>query len=235
MSESPQVETPDTMTSMDSCVGIDGCRGGWVVARRGGTVVVDTLDAVFATARIIGIDMPIGLPDGPRRSCDAAARAFLGPRRSSVFPTPSRPVVATASHPAANELSRSLHGIGVSAQSFNLFPKIRHVDELLREVDPADRDDRVIEVHPECSFRAMTGTVLPPKRTSDGVRARQDAVEAAFGIRIDVAPRGAALDDVLDAHAVLWTAERFERGDHVVLTGDVAERDALGLPMRIVV
>jgi hypothetical protein len=36
---------------------------------------------------------------------------------------------------------------------------------------------------------------------------------------------------VLDACAVLWSAERFARGDHVTL-GD-GSVDALGLPMRI--
>ena len=48
-----------------------------------------------------------------------------------------------------------------------------------------------------------------------------------------VAPlRGARFDDVLDAYAVLWTTERFARGEHVSF-GDGA-RDERGILMRIV-
>jgi len=41
-------------------------------------------------AEAVGVDIPIGLPSKGVRAADAAARAFVGPRRSSVFPTPSR-------------------------------------------------------------------------------------------------------------------------------------------------
>ena len=53
-----------------------------------GALVASTLDAVAAAvpdAVSIAVDMPIGLPDGRQRSADNLARAFIGPRRSSVF------------------------------------------------------------------------------------------------------------------------------------------------------
>ena len=59
-----------------------------------------------------------------------------------------------------------------------------------------------------------------------------------FGAIVDIRPRGARVDDVLDAFAVLWSAERFARGEHVVLGRDAQQglvmHDERGLPMRIV-
>nr|WP_231640215.1 DUF429 domain-containing protein [Micromonospora sp. NRRL B-16802] len=39
---------------------------------------------------VIGIDIPIGLPDTGRRQADVLAYKLVGPRRSSVFMTPVR-------------------------------------------------------------------------------------------------------------------------------------------------
>ncbi|MEZ5228316.1 MAG: DUF429 domain-containing protein [Acidimicrobiales bacterium] len=79
--------------------GIDGCPGGWAIARlRGDQLRVeraDSLVSIFAETRsgnlaVAAIDMPIGLLADRSRSSDAAARKLLGPRRSSVFATPVR-------------------------------------------------------------------------------------------------------------------------------------------------
>jgi predicted RNase H-like nuclease len=45
-------------------------------------------------------------------------------------------------------------------------------------------------------------------------------------------PRGAAADDVLDAHAVCWSAARIAR-DRAVRLPARPSRDARGLPMAI--
>lgn len=215
--------------------GADGCRAGWVVVTRESVEVLSRLDqSRFATGRL-GVDMPIGLPARPGRAADRAARAFLGPRRSSVFPAPARAVVHHTTHADANAASRALFGCGLPLQSFHLFGKIREVDELARAVAGTDRADHLLEVHPECSFRAMTGRVLPPKRTPEGRLERRAAVAAVFGDP-PPPPRGAALDDLLDAFAVLWTMERVERGEHLFLPeAEPPERDEHGIAMRIVV
>ncbi len=104
---------------------------------------------------------------------------------------------------------------------------MRELDELAQ---PGD-DDHLLEVHPECSFVLMAGGMsLPSKHTSEGLAARAALLLPQFGI---VAPlRGARFDDVLDAYAVLWSTERFTRGEHVSF-GDGA-RDERGILMRIV-
>jgi predicted RNase H-like nuclease len=172
--------------------------------------------------------MPIGLPETWGRVSDGAARAFIRPRGACVFSTPPRPLLVFDSYADANAESKARFGRGLSRQAFNLFGKIRDVDAVVDR----DRQSRVIEVHPECSFRALTGRVLPPKRTLAGRVERQEALERVFG-RIDTRVDGARPDDVLDAYAVLWTARRHQRGESQTLGG--RDVDARGLVMRIVV
>jgi len=88
-----------------------------------------------------------------------------------------------------------------------------------RTKDPrvdAVRDDRVIGVHPEVSFRAMAGSELgDPKNTWAG-HERRRALLAAEGITVpgEVGAAGrAASDDVLDAAAAAWSARRKAHGE----------------------
>ncbi len=87
-------------------LGVDGCKAGWVgVVLSGGTataVVAPTIADLVAAVRsdhpdlaVVGIDIPIGLPDTAPRQADVLARKRLpAGRKSSVFPAPTR--VATA-------------------------------------------------------------------------------------------------------------------------------------------
>jgi predicted RNase H-like nuclease len=96
-------------------------------------------------------------------------------------------------------------------------------------------------VHPEVSFRAWNDGVafVAGKKRSDGFALRRALVESHFGS--DAFPRVRALwtksrvadDDVLDAYAALWSAERIACGVAISLP-DPPLRDAFGLPMRIV-
>lgn len=215
--------------------GVDGCRRGWVVAvgRLDGrgpptvSVVGWFGDLVAGIERgdlvAVAVDIPIGLPDRGPRSCDVEARRRLGPRRSSVFPAPVRAVLGCATWEEANTRSRAVDGKGLSHQVFNLLPKIVEVDGLL---SPA-RQARVVEAHPELCFASIAGVPLVhSKRTVAGRAART----ALVGV-VPAPPAGAAADDVLDAHAALWTARRVAAGDEERLGG---ERDRCGLRMEIV-
>ncbi len=214
--------------------GADGCPGdGWVVAElRGRAVRWHAVVGARALLALVGddvlaADVPIGLPDAGPRACDVAARARLrGGGASSVFAAPPRAVLAHATYAAARP-----HAPSLSAQSFALVARIRDVDARLREQGPAVHA-RVVECHPEVSFRALTGRVLPRKRSAPGALLRLRALEAALGPVPDDPPAVAGLDDALDALACAWTARRWARGEAEVLGGEV---DALGVPMRIVV
>jgi predicted RNase H-like nuclease len=199
-------------------VGVDGCSGGWVaVALRNGAFEsaftsphVTEILANYEGVKAVGIDIPIGLEPGRFRRVDAAAKKLLGRRGSTLFETPPLEVLAHEDFRAALAVCRKLTGKGFSKQSHALRARILEVGAL------AKADRRLIEVHPELSFRAMAGgQLLPPKKSWNGASGRRALLEGA-GVRLprDLGPPGleAAVDDVLDAAAAAWTAHRFALG-----------------------
>ena len=165
------------------------------------------------TPAVMAIDIPIGLPESGPRACDQATRARLGPRRSSVFPAPIRAVLAARSQQEASVIGRGVDGRGISCQCWNIMPKIREIDDLLRQ--RPDLQAHIREVHPELGFCALSGRPLShPKRTRAGSEEHLALVETVYAqetIRFaisDCRPRGAKADDVLDALAALWSAGR---------------------------
>jgi predicted RNase H-like nuclease len=74
----------------------------------------------------------------------------------------------------------------------------------------------VIEVHPEVSFAELAGRPLAyPKSTWAGAEERRGLLRSAgIHVPIELGPPGAlaAVDDVLDAAAVCWTAGRYAEG-----------------------
>ena len=214
------------MGDIKHTVGIDGCSAGWITATIDCVIVVPTLR--LDEFELIGIDMPIGLVDGPPRACDIAARKFLGRAGSSVFPAPPRAALAHTEYRAALVAARSATGRGISKQTFNIIPKIAELDRL---IDPTNQH-MIVEVHPECAFKMLNeGEGLPSKKTAAGQDLRRRLLADHFDVPAK-APRGATIDDLLDAYAVLWSAQRFQRGVHRQF-GD-GQCDVRGIEMRIV-
>ena len=231
-------------------VGIDGCRGGWVVATSDASLstlafaVVDDLAPLFARAQrddlAIAIDIPIGLSDDGPRACDLAARRLLGrPRASSVFPAPCRGALAAATYRRACAVSRRALGVALSLECFNILPKIREVDAL---ITPA-RQEFVREVHPEVVFALLAGAgggLAPPKRTAEGERLRRRLLRRVappfdpVAVRRDLGLSRVCRDDVIDAVACLVAAARIRRGEARILPAGAVPRDARGLRMEIV-
>ena len=176
-------------------------------------------DVLALRPAAIAIDMPIGLLDSGPRAADIEARRRLGARRSSVFPTPLRPMLAARSYDEAKTIA------GLSKQAYHLIPKIREVDALMTP----HRQRTIVEAHPELCFSQLLGhPCTAPKRTTEG-RAERRAV---VNLTIDRPPTGAAWDDVLDASALVYTARRLVRGE-IERLGDGA-RDQRGLRCEIV-
>lgn len=199
-------------------VGVDGCAAGWVGVVLGRAAAPQ---GVFAAtlhdlarqvpdAAGFGVDIPIGLPVRGERSADLAARLALGPRRSSVFSTPVREALTAATHARATQVSRELTGKGISRQAYGLAPRI-----LEAEAWVVDLDVPVWEVHPELSFTTLLGyPARASKKTWSGIRERVTALAAA-GIELGdlgEAGRRAAVDDVVDAAAAAWSAQRLLAG-----------------------
>ena len=186
-------------------------------------------------ARVIAVDIPIDPPGLGVRATDAGARAFVGgSRASSVFPTPPRAALEARTFAEANEIARTITGKGISQQAFALGRKILEVHAL------AEVDERVIEMHPEVSFRELAGEpVLESKHTAAGLARRRELLEAA-GVVLPGAVPGVPEADLLDAAAGAWTAARYAEGkaqalpaDHAgTARGDLALANRLGVAQR---
>lgn len=229
-----------------SVAGVDGCPYGWIAAVRIpatgelSVAIADSfgalLDGPLALATLIVIDMPIGLPDSPGRACEREARRAIGPRRSSVFSSPLRGMLAFAAYQDANAYGKA-RGAGLSKQAWNITPKIREVDVLMTPAQQA----RIVEGHPELAFTRLGGAPCKfAKRNADGQRERLKRLAAH---RLDGAAllrharalhphkRAFADDDLIDACAMALTAEAIMTKDAWRL-GDGA-RDSRGLVMEI--
>jgi predicted RNase H-like nuclease len=209
---------------MTVVLGVDASRAGWigVVLSDGGFVAAllgPDLARLSATASlisevsVIGVGLPIGLPDKGRRDADLLARVLLGPRRSSAVLTPTRAALELDSYAEAGLLSRELGEPVPSRQAYALRGRILELDAWARRSGLA-----VVEAHPEVSFATLAGGPLAEsKKTWAGMTARRRLL-ADVGITLpdDLGEAGsAAVDDVLDATAVAWTALRVSRGQAV--------------------
>jgi predicted RNase H-like nuclease len=158
---------------------------------------------------VIGVDIPIGLVPGGGRLADREARFFLKGNASSVFAAPPLEVVDMDDYAEANEL---LVGMGVSKmsrQAWALLPKIRETALV------AEADERVYEVHPETSFRAMAGDALRWRKKSwNGLHERRRLLTAEGIVVPESLDTVGAVpaDDLLDAAAAAWSARRILRG-----------------------
>lgn len=239
---------------MTIVAGVDGCRGGWLMVWRAigpeGTtsaaeVAVCQRWRDLPAADTVAVDMPIGLPESGRRGCDMAARAHLGPRRSSVFLDLRRPLLGFADYASANAWAKA-DGAGLSKQAWNLLPKIRELDAAMTP----EAQERVRETHPELVFARLNGgPMAEAKRTAGGVAARRALLESAGFDRLDdmlasLDRRLAAPDDLYDACALAWCAGRMAAGRAKRLPAeaeplldvprlDAPDLDARGLRMEI--
>jgi predicted RNase H-like nuclease len=218
-------------------VGVDGYAKGWVA------VVINTrrfvradcfadfadLLAAYPKAKVIGVDMPIGLVDAPYRMADGAARDFLKGQASSVFNAPVRAALAASTYEAANRMSVKISNKGLSKQSYALFAKIR-------EVDAHTKDARIHEVHPEVSFRLMHGDRLAHgKKTWGGLQSRL-ALLQRHGIELAESLGDAdvvGIDDVVDAAAAAWSARRIAKGKARSFPEQRTQRDVSGREIAI--
>src|SRR5919107_679357 len=138
---------------------------------------LDELAEAVGPVGVVGIDIPLGLPDDTDRAPDVLARKLVGPRRSSVFMTPPRRALLAGSRYEADVISRRLTGKGVSSQAFALAVKLLEANAWAPHA-PA----RVVEVHPEVSFATLAGSFLEPKRSWSGAQQRHRLLAGA-GIR----------------------------------------------------
>lgn len=220
-------------------LGVDACgKQGWVGIRvsdggYAGSLVDVRLEALIERAgevSVIAVDMPLGLVERGWRAADLGARVLLGERRSTVFLVAPRSAWLESEYVAAGDRCQELTGQRLSRQAWALTPK------LLEARACRLADERIHEVHPELSFRALAGGVPPvfAKKTWRGQNTRRALLAAAGVVLPDAlgeADRVPA-DDVLDAAAAAWSADRIARGV-AERVPEVPELDADGRAVEI--
>lgn len=207
----------------DRVLGLDGYGKRWlgvtlVEGQFHAVCIFETIPAALAhepDCAVVAIDIPIGLADGIGRPADREATLLVGDRRSSVFPTLPEAVYAEAIYRDALHVSRQLTGKGISKQSHALRAKI------LEAAAATAGDSRLVEVHPEVSFRSLGGAPLRfSKKAWNGIMERRNLL-ASVGIVVPDALPGdagkAPPDDVLDAAVAAWSARRVAQGTALVL------------------
>ncbi len=196
--------------------GVDLARGGLAVVVLEENRVVEAFrcetfaDALLVDAQVVAVDIPIGIPDDGTRPADAAARSFVGPRASSVFTTPIRSALEAADYAEARGIATERTGKSLSKQSYALGRRILELDGYAHD------DERVIEVHPEVSFRELARRPLLSKHRSDGLMERRALLERA-GIAVPPSAPRIAEPDLLDAAVAAWSARRYALGEAVPL------------------
>lgn len=226
-------------------VGVDGCPGGWlcIVEHDNGLDSFVAADIAELLARVglhavVAIDIPIGLTERGPRVCDQLARKFLGrPRGSSVFPAPVRATLSARDHREASALHERMDGRRLSAQAYGILGKIHEV-ALALDGRP-ELQWMLHEVHPEISFAFWNNSkpMVHPKKTREGRVEREQLINARWpGARVhletNLSGKFYAPDDLNDAFAALWSAQRIDRGTAMSFP-DQRTLDSTGIPMVI--
>jgi predicted RNase H-like nuclease len=236
------------MTEMPRIAGIDGCRAGWLVICETPlpgpwhAFVAPNFEQAWRRLRefdAVGVDMPVGIPDRGARTCESLARRLLSPRRTaSVFSSPIRPILWIDDYKEACKTRQAIEGKRMSKQSFFIMEKIAEIDAVIQA--RPEFADKLYEVHPEVSFRALGGgePMLHPKRDPAGFEERYEHLSDVFPTSaidsiLDTFPRSeVAPDDVLDAFAVLWSTKRIALSTAERLPRE-PEYDPRGIDMAI--
>jgi predicted RNase H-like nuclease len=231
-------------------VGVDACKGGWFAVKlddktNWSVSVFKTIDELWQTykhAKLILIDIPIGLRDGGTegRVCDIVAHHLLGVRRSSVFRVPCRAAIYADTYKDANKVNDRITGKKISKHTWGIVPKIREVDEFLRSEKLAR--SRIREIHPEVCFWALNGkdALMYGKKEHEGYSERLEILRRVFPYTDAVVKCAqdacmnsrVAEDDILDALVAAVTASK----ERQVLSTipEKPETDSKGLPMEMV-
>ena len=224
--------------------GVDGCRGGWICVHQDQGLIEEKIFEYFQQVidylgpeSVIAVDIPIGLPAKGSRSCDKAARKLLGwPRACCVFSVPVWGVISETDYKTACDKHRKIDGRAISKQSFCIFPKIREVNEILK--NQPSLQVHIREIHPEVSFAIWNqGRPMRNKKSSpSGIEERARLIDNEWPgererLLRELGLSKCRIDDVNDALAALWSAKRIAAGTAEVYGSN--EIDQYGLRMEI--
>lgn len=164
--------------------GIGKCKAGWLCISfdddgNGYNVfhAKEELKKAFETYDRIFINVPVGLEEEAlERECDILLKKELGTDYSDeVIIPPIRPALEAPSYAEGNIINYEYNGEKLRLETWNLMPKIRVVDELLRE--QVLFKERVLESHSEFLFQLLNGgKIFQKKNLKKGIRHRVELI-----------------------------------------------------------
>jgi len=228
--------------------GIDGCKSGWLYVgiddkgqfHFGVKRKFEDVIRILKDARLILVDMPIGLPSSrqTKRYCDVAARKAISPRGSSVFPVPARSSLAQPTYEKGSAENARILGKKLSTQSWAIAPKIREVDDFMRQ---QGAQSRVREMHPEVAFWALNfeRPLIEKKTKVAGENERLSVLSHHYPLSVECFEacknqylrKDVAKDDILDALVGAVTAMQ---APNIATLPPNPVFDEEGLPMEMV-
>lgn len=237
------------MKSNTIYTGIDGCKGGWIIATFDGekllVIYAATLELAIkhlANSSLICIDMPMGLPETieNNRKCDTLLRKELGyPFNSSVFNVPCRQAVYAKSYTEANAINKQILLKGLSKQSWNICSKIRELDQFL--IHHPEFCSIMKESHPELCFKNINqGALSDKKRKPEGFEERlkllnkqiENASHLFLKARSEIKRTLAADDDILDAIVLHLNAQKILQAKFIQFPAEIT-KDSKGISMVV--
>lgn len=197
-----------------SCVGIDGCKGKWVVVcitensfEVGKFNTINDICNRYPDADSMMIDIPIGLAESKSDvRPDRIVKKELGKKGSSIFGVPCRQAVYAEDKEAARERNIAVLGKSLSEQSLGIAKSIRQIDEFLQN-NPQWKN-KLVESHPEFCFSKLNGNrpVLEDKKADVGQQKRLEILQRYYPNASRVVEKFLAdvqyrkkKDDVIDA------------------------------------
>lgn len=230
---------------MSRVLGIDGARGGWVIAELSPTLrlyVATSIDEFFSqslTYDCILIDIIMGLPSSPAmRRPEEEIHQLLGHQSASLFRVPCRAAVYAETKAEMYQLHELHMHQKLTPFSVNLIPKIKEVDRWLRQ--HKEMQSVCYESHPETAFHLLLGKrLLHSKHTPEGLHERFELLtQRVPGLVLNELllfskTHRVKLDDILDAIVLAYTATLHLQGHTQLLPAD-PQPDDEGLWMRAI-
>ena len=238
-------------------VGVDGCPYGWVSVGFNDSGDYElkkfpsfhNLVEYYDAAKLILVDMPIGLPEGKaERHCDPVVRRLLGPKGPAVFRAPTRQAVSyLADNPddgeGAKRVQKRITGKKLTIQTLAIMPKIIAVDRVMRSRGRGSKPE-IREVHPEFCFWALNdqSAINSNKKKAPGIEARLGLLEQMEPRSREIYRAGCheflrkhvAKDDIIDALSAAVTAWKGSRSDRLKALPKDLQCDGKDLPMEMV-
>lgn len=240
-------ESVKTLCNESLCIGVDGCRGGWIAAiLEQGKVHIEKF---LTVGHIVGkyerfdefiIDMVIGLPSNVSHiRPDTIARSIIPGRTSTVFAVPSRQAVHADSKQEQIRVNKEVLGKGLVEQTIAIIPKIRELDTFLNE--ETKYKNVIKESHPEVCFARLNGAVVMSKKSEKEGRAERIQILNRFlpdlteRYVVEMAKRyGCNADDIVDATCLAVTGNLNLQGRGEIIPQNPMA-DEKGLVMQMVI